>query len=167
MTVSVLDYKLTPKLPFHIVNCDLSRNINLVHLSLRLHAMHWSTLVDELSSILSSIRSAKLKNISKNNLYCSRGAMTESTTEMLYNWQPTALQSFPFVIELDALHALMNVVTYDNLTNVEINVSVVDAFLDRYANRHRREAEVETGFRTLFTPWSERLAGSFVFRKLW
>ena len=167
VTVSVIDYKRAPKPPFSIVNCDLSRNISLMHLSLRLHAPQWRTLVDELRSVLSCIRSPSLAYISKTYLLCSCGVVAEGDAEILYNWQPTELQGLPVDIELDTLHALMGFATYDNLTNVEMNVTVVDAFLERYAHRQRRELELEAGFRTLFAPWSKRLAESFSFRKLW
>ena len=95
------------------------------------------------------------------------GLVTDHSVEMLYNWHPTELQGLPVDIELAELHALMGCATYDNLVHVELNITVVDAFLERYAHRARREVEVEAGFRALFAPWDERLAESFVLRKLW
>lgn len=144
----------------------MSRNISLVQLNFRLHALYWNALADELCSILSSIRSPSLADISKDESHFCRG-VADSAAEMLYNWEPTELRGLPVSTKLNTLHAVMESAAYNNLTHVELNITVVDAFLERYVYRERREHELEAGLRALFAPWDERLGESFMLRTLW
>lgn len=85
---------------------------------------------------------------------------------MLYNWEPTELEGLQASTKLNTLHTLMDYAAYDNdnfLSHVELNITAVNAFLDRLARRELRVHELEAGFRTIFAPWGKRLGGRIIY----